>query len=83
MSWVLMRKYTAFTGKGKYFGTVFRSDFRRDNPLFPENSGCRCRYPENSITFAACTDSRYFPEKEDYPCGNPIEIPCQNISPYP
>lgn len=33
MSWVLMRKYTAFTGKGKYFGTVFRSDFRRDNPL--------------------------------------------------
>ena len=31
MSWVLMRKYTAFTGKGKYFGTVFRSDFRRDN----------------------------------------------------
>jgi hypothetical protein len=55
MSWVLMRKYTAFTGKGKYFGTVFRSDFRRDNPLFPENSGCRCRYPENSITFAACT----------------------------
>lgn len=55
MSWVLMRKYTAFTGKGKYFGTVFRSDSRRDNPLFPENSGCRCRYPENSITFAACT----------------------------
>ena len=31
------------------------ADFRRDNPLFPENSGCRCRYPENSITFAACT----------------------------
>lgn len=55
MSWFLMCKYTAFADKGKYFGTVFRSDSRRDNPLFPENSGCRCRYPENSITFAACT----------------------------
>ncbi len=26
MSWVLMRKYTALTGTGKYSGTVFRSD---------------------------------------------------------
>ena len=66
MSWFLMCKYTAFADKGKYFGTVFRSDSRRDNPLFG-NSGCRCRYPENRLpllpapVFSAGANAGVFP----------------------